>query len=215
DQRCAECGVVEFVGQRLEPADRPAWFHVRRWVGFGATLWKIDGRPAVRADGLDKCDICRQRSARPGKESRARACCGLRDCGGPLFTGQCRLPGRAAVSGNTACAAKSRSRGDDERRLRSSGRYVHGCGDHDFYVLMIAALMVLRRKRPDAERPYRTWGYPLVPIISILVAGLLIIDLAFLAPATSGIGMFIVLTGVPVYFFWRKRAAARTNPSRT
>src|SRR2546425_1740980 len=77
-----------------------------------------------------------------------------------------------------------------------------------FYVLMIAALMVLRRKRPDAERPYRTWGYPLVPIISILVAGLLTIDLAFLAPATSGIGMLIVLTGVPVYFFWRKRAAA-------
>ena len=77
-----------------------------------------------------------------------------------------------------------------------------------FYVLMIAALMVLRRKRPDADRPYRTWGYPLVPIISILVAGLLTIDLAFLAPATSGIGMLIVLTGVPVYFFWRKRAAA-------
>ena len=77
-----------------------------------------------------------------------------------------------------------------------------------FYVLMIAALMVLRRKRPDAERPYRTWGYPLVPIISILLAGLLVVDLAFLAPATSGIGMLIVLTGVPVYFFWRKVAAA-------
>jgi len=76
-----------------------------------------------------------------------------------------------------------------------------------FYVLMIAALMVLRRKRPDAERPYRTWGYPLVPIISILLAGLLVVDLAFLAPATSGIGMLIVLTGVPVYFFWRKVAA--------
>src|SRR5437899_2921946 len=40
-----------------------------------------------------------------------------------------------------------------------------------FYVLMIAALMVLRRKRPNAERPYRTWGYPFVPIISILLAG--------------------------------------------
>ena len=77
-----------------------------------------------------------------------------------------------------------------------------------FYVLMIAALMVLRRKRPDADRPYRTWGYPLVPIISILVAGLLTIDLAFLAPATSGIGMLIVLSGVPVYFFWRKGATA-------
>jgi basic amino acid/polyamine antiporter, APA family len=77
-----------------------------------------------------------------------------------------------------------------------------------FYVLMIAALMILRSKRPDAQRPYRTRGYPFVPIISILLAGLLIVDLAFLAPATSGIGMLIVFTGVPVYFFWRKVAAA-------
>jgi basic amino acid/polyamine antiporter, APA family len=69
-------------------------------------------------------------------------------------------------------------------------------------------LMVLRLKRPDAKRPYRTWGYPFVPIISVLLAGLLIVDLAFLAPATSGIGMLIVLTGVPVYLFWRKVAAA-------
>src|SRR5438046_8765396 len=61
-----------------------------------------------------------------------------------------------------------------------------------FYVLMIAALMVLRHKRPTAERPYRTWCYPFVPIISILLAGLLIVDLAFLAPAPSGIGMLSV-----------------------
>jgi APA family basic amino acid/polyamine antiporter len=73
-----------------------------------------------------------------------------------------------------------------------------------FYVLMIAALMILRRKKPHAERPYRTWGYPIVPIVSIVLAASLIIDLAFLAPATAGIGMLIVLTGVPVYFFWRK-----------
>ena len=77
-----------------------------------------------------------------------------------------------------------------------------------FYVLMIVALMVLRHKRPTAERPYRTWGYPFVPIISILLAGLLMVDLAFLAPATSGIGMLLVLTGVPVYLFWRKGATA-------
>jgi len=77
-----------------------------------------------------------------------------------------------------------------------------------FYVLMIAALMVLRRKRPDAERPYRTWGYPIVPIISIALAALLIVDLACLAPTTSGIGILIVLTGVPSYFFWRKLARA-------
>src|SRR5436190_18655021 len=77
-----------------------------------------------------------------------------------------------------------------------------------FYLLMVTALIVLRRKAPLAERPYRTRGYPIVPIMSILVAGLLIVDLAFLAPATSGMGILIVLTGVPVYFFWRKAAAA-------
>ena len=84
-----------------------------------------------------------------------------------------------------------------------------------FYVLMIAALMILRRKSPDAARPYRTWGYPIVPIISIALAGLLMVDLACLAPATSGIGVLIVLTGVPVYFFWRKVAPAGTNPIRS
>ena len=73
-----------------------------------------------------------------------------------------------------------------------------------FYVLLVAAVMVLRRKQPEAERPYRTWGYPIVPIISILLATLLIVDLAWLAPTTSGIGIAIVLSGVPVYLFWRK-----------
>jgi APA family basic amino acid/polyamine antiporter len=74
-----------------------------------------------------------------------------------------------------------------------------------FYLLMVLAVMVLRRKLPADERPYRTWGYPLVPIMSMLLAALLIVDLAFLAPATSGIGIVIVLTGVPVYFLWRMR----------
>jgi APA family basic amino acid/polyamine antiporter len=72
-----------------------------------------------------------------------------------------------------------------------------------FYLLMVVAVIILRRNKPDTERPYRTWGYPIVPIISILLSGLLIVDLAWLVPATSGIGILIVLTGVPVYFFWR------------
>ena len=83
-----------------------------------------------------------------------------------------------------------------------------------FYILMVVALMVLRHTKPNADRPYRTWGYPIVPIISILLAGLLIIDLGFLAPTTSGIGILIVLTGVPAYFFWRKFGAIETNPVR-
>lgn len=77
-----------------------------------------------------------------------------------------------------------------------------------FYLLMTLALIVLRQKAPAADRPYRTWGYPIVPIVSMSVAALLIVDLAFLAPTTSGIGIVIVLTGVPVYFFWRKAATA-------
>jgi basic amino acid/polyamine antiporter, APA family len=83
-----------------------------------------------------------------------------------------------------------------------------------FYLLMVIALMVLRRTKPEADRPYRTWGYPIVPIVSVLLAGLLIVDLGVLAPATSGIGILIVLTGVPAYFFWRKYAVTETNPVR-
>jgi APA family basic amino acid/polyamine antiporter len=80
-----------------------------------------------------------------------------------------------------------------------------------FYILLVAAVMVLRKTRPDEPRPYRTWGYPVVPIISIVLAGLLIVDLAWLAPATSGIGILIVLTGVPAYFFWRRGILMRSE----
>ncbi|PYK22116.1 MAG: amino acid transporter [Verrucomicrobia bacterium] len=81
-----------------------------------------------------------------------------------------------------------------------------------FYLLMVLALIVLRHRRPDAQRPYRTWGYPLVPIVSILLSALLTIDLAWLAPATSGIGIVIVLTGVPAYVVWRLRDMRHASP---
>ncbi|HEY2124392.1 MAG TPA: amino acid permease [Chthoniobacterales bacterium] len=77
-----------------------------------------------------------------------------------------------------------------------------------FYILLVAAVVVLRSKAPLAERPYRTWGYPWVPLVSMLLAGVLTLDLAWLAPATSGMGILIVLTGVPAFLLWRKRAAA-------
>jgi APA family basic amino acid/polyamine antiporter len=77
-----------------------------------------------------------------------------------------------------------------------------------FYVLLVVAVIVLRRKRPAADRPYRTWGYPIVPIISVVLAGFLIVDLAYLAPTTSGIGYLLVLTGIPVYFVWRRGFSA-------
>src|SRR6185295_7087714 len=76
------------------------------------------------------------------------------------------------------------------------------------YVLMIGAVIVMRRKAPEIERPYRTFGYPIVPLIYITIAGLFIIDLAILAPSTSGIGYLLVFTGIPIYFIWRNRSKA-------
>ena len=81
-----------------------------------------------------------------------------------------------------------------------------------FYLLMVVAVILLRRKKPNADRPYRTWGYPIVPIISIALSALLAINLAWLAPATSGIGILIVLTGVPAYFLWRLRGEQHGSP---
>ncbi len=72
-----------------------------------------------------------------------------------------------------------------------------------FYVLMVGAVIVMRRKAPDLERPYRTVGYPIVPLIYIVLAMLFIIDLAILAPSTSGMGYLLVATGIPVYLVWR------------
>src|SRR4029078_11683706 len=74
-----------------------------------------------------------------------------------------------------------------------------------FYALMVGAVIVMRRKAPEIERPYRTVGYPVGPLIYIVVAGLFSIDLALLAPSTSGIGYLLVFTGIPIYFVWRGR----------
>ena len=73
-----------------------------------------------------------------------------------------------------------------------------------FYVLLVVAVVVLRKKWPEADRPYRMRGYPIVPIISVVLAAFLIVDLAWLAPTTSGIGYLFVLSGIPVYFIWRR-----------
>ena len=75
-----------------------------------------------------------------------------------------------------------------------------------FYALMVGAVIVLRRARPAAERPYRAIGYPLPALIYISMALLLIVDLAYLAPTTSGMGLLLVLSGIPVYLVRRTGA---------
>ncbi|HEU4928745.1 MAG TPA: amino acid permease [Candidatus Krumholzibacteria bacterium] len=82
------------------------------------------------------------------------------------------------------------------------------------YALMVAAVIVMRKKAPSMERPYRTWGYPVVPAVYIALALLLVLDLLWLAPATSGVGYLIVLFGFPVYLLWRRARAVEPAVAR-
>ena len=75
-----------------------------------------------------------------------------------------------------------------------------------FYILTIGGVFLLRRRRPDAERPYRTFGYPLVPALYILGALLILIMLFVYRTSTTLPGLVIVLIGVPVYFAFRRAA---------
>ncbi len=77
-----------------------------------------------------------------------------------------------------------------------------------FYVLTIAGIFVLRRTQPDADRPYRAFGYPVLPVLYIIAATVILLVLAIYRTQTSWPGLLIVLAGVPVYFLWRKREPA-------
>jgi APA family basic amino acid/polyamine antiporter len=76
-----------------------------------------------------------------------------------------------------------------------------------FYILTIAAVFRLRQLRPEAERPYRAWGYPWVPALYILAAAVILAVLFVYRPATTFPGLVIVLIGVPIYFGFRRRNA--------
>jgi APA family basic amino acid/polyamine antiporter len=74
-----------------------------------------------------------------------------------------------------------------------------------FYVLTMLALFSLRRKRPDMPRPYKAFGYPVIPALYTLAAATVAVILLFAKPSYSFAGLFLVLLGVPVYFVWSRR----------
>lgn len=74
-----------------------------------------------------------------------------------------------------------------------------------FYGLATASVFIFRRKLPDAERPYKTFGYPVVPIIFLIVTAWLLINTLLTAPAQSLTGIGLILLGLPVYFYWSRR----------
>jgi len=77
-----------------------------------------------------------------------------------------------------------------------------------FYILTIIGIFVLRRKRPNEERPYKALGYPIVPALYVVGAAVILLVLFIYQTATTWPGLIIVLTGVPVYFLWRKSQLA-------
>ncbi len=74
-----------------------------------------------------------------------------------------------------------------------------------FYVLTISALFVLRRKHPEWRRPYRALGYPVVPVLYIALCGIIMMGLLIVKPIYSWPSFLIVLAGIPVYLFWRRK----------
>jgi APA family basic amino acid/polyamine antiporter len=74
-----------------------------------------------------------------------------------------------------------------------------------FYVLVTGSVFIFRRRLPDAERSYRTWGYPVVPIVFMVVSSWLIVQTVHDSPRKSAIGLFLILLGLPVYYLLDRR----------
>ncbi len=81
-----------------------------------------------------------------------------------------------------------------------------------FYILTIYGIFVLRRKLPDAERPYRAFGYPLLPAFYILCASAISIALLYAKTNTCGWGVLIMLLGIPVYYLTKPKSSGKDDP---
>jgi APA family basic amino acid/polyamine antiporter len=80
-----------------------------------------------------------------------------------------------------------------------------------YYAMAVSAVIVLRRKRPDAPRPYKTWGYPVVPVLFVAIALWFVYNTLTTDPRDSLMGLFLVLLGLPAYFYWRRRGAGSSR----
>ena len=71
-----------------------------------------------------------------------------------------------------------------------------------FYILTIYGIFILRKKEPNAERPYKAFGYPLIPILYITITSLICLTLLIYDTKSTGLGLFIVALGIPVYYLF-------------
>jgi len=69
-----------------------------------------------------------------------------------------------------------------------------------FYILTIFGIFILRKKEPETERPYKAFGYPFIPALYILVTTAICVDLLVYDLRNAGMGLLIVLLGIPIYY---------------
>ena len=74
-----------------------------------------------------------------------------------------------------------------------------------FYIAAVASVFTLRKKRPDHTRPYKTWGYPVVPILFIAALFGLLINTIVNKPVESVAGLGIVVIGLPVFYYLKRK----------
>jgi len=77
-----------------------------------------------------------------------------------------------------------------------------------FYAMSCAGVIILRYKQPELKRPYRTWGYPVVPVIFILLSGFLVLNTIVSSLLNALIGAGLILTGLPAYLYWKRKFPA-------
>jgi APA family basic amino acid/polyamine antiporter len=81
-----------------------------------------------------------------------------------------------------------------------------------FYAMTVTGVIILRRRRPDLPRPYKMWGYPATPLIFVGVAIWFVGNTLVSKPVTSLIGLGMIASGIPAYYFWRRRAHVARAP---
>ncbi|HPB12842.1 MAG TPA: APC family permease, partial [Bacteroidales bacterium] len=80
-----------------------------------------------------------------------------------------------------------------------------------FYGATVLGVFILRRRMPDAHRPYKTWGYPIIPAIFVLFCVGLFFNTIITRPREAGIGLSLIMLGIPVYFFLLRRGRSRDD----
>ena len=82
------------------------------------------------------------------------------------------------------------------------------------YGMTTATVLVLRRKRPDMPRPIKTIGYPVVPVLFVIMAAAIVVPALYNSPRESLMGLALIFAGLPFYFHWRKQRARMNTTAR-